>query len=319
MRPTGEECLFPRLGRRAAAHVGLDRARELAHRDAAMFDEQSHGVRLSRRFVFDEQTTPLAIDRGMRYGRQQAQEVAQRRVDTGSHAGELAPLLTLDQQLVGEHRPPDLAQPVLDPQRELGAATARHDAERGELTQAREQITNDFAWDLDSTIDSPTHTLRFEPPCLTNSSTKIGAGRTAAGTSYTVWLIRKKGGPAGVCKLRMEVRRANGVEPGILELLAGGPEVCLAPRGDRSETPSVICTEGLVTIKIAVPAATRTVDLRMSDGTQIVSRPVLVPRRLGGPGAREGRETCEGESEGAGPPPGGFGGTGETSRIVLNG
>jgi hypothetical protein len=35
--------------------------------------------------------------------------------------------------------------------------------------------------------------------------------------------------------------------------------------------------------------------------------------------AREGRETCEGESEGAGPPPGGFGGTGETSKIVLNG
>jgi hypothetical protein len=35
--------------------------------------------------------------------------------------------------------------------------------------------------------------------------------------------------------------------------------------------------------------------------------------------AREGRETCEGESEGAGPPPGGFGGIGETRRIVLNG
>jgi hypothetical protein len=34
--------------------------------------------------------------------------------------------------------------------------------------------------------------------------------------------------------------------------------------------------------------------------------------------AREGRETCEGESEGASPPPGGFGGIGETSRIVLN-
>lgn len=29
--------------------------------------------------------------------------------------------------------------------------------------------------------------------------------------------------------------------------------------------------------------------------------------------------TCEGESEGAGPPPSGFGGIGETSRIVLNG
>lgn len=35
--------------------------------------------------------------------------------------------------------------------------------------------------------------------------------------------------------------------------------------------------------------------------------------------AREGRETCEGESEGTGPPPGGFDGIGETSRIALNG
>jgi hypothetical protein len=35
--------------------------------------------------------------------------------------------------------------------------------------------------------------------------------------------------------------------------------------------------------------------------------------------ASESRETCEGESEGTGPPPGGLGETGETSRIVLNG
>jgi hypothetical protein len=35
--------------------------------------------------------------------------------------------------------------------------------------------------------------------------------------------------------------------------------------------------------------------------------------------ASEGRETCEGESEGSGPPPGGLGGTGETRRIVLTG
>ncbi len=35
--------------------------------------------------------------------------------------------------------------------------------------------------------------------------------------------------------------------------------------------------------------------------------------------ASEGRETCEGESEGPGPAPGGLGGIDETSRIVLNG
>lgn len=118
------------------------------------------------------------------------------------------------------------------------------------------------------------------------SSTEISAGRTAAGTRYTVWLIRTKGGPAGTCKSRVEVRRANGAAPGILEVLAGaGPEVCLAPRRDRAEAPSIHCIEGLLTIKTAVPAAARTVDLRMSNGTQIVSRPVLVPRRLGSPDA----------------------------------
>ena len=35
--------------------------------------------------------------------------------------------------------------------------------------------------------------------------------------------------------------------------------------------------------------------------------------------ASEGRETCEGESEGPGPPPGAYSGIGETSRLVLNG
>jgi hypothetical protein len=118
------------------------------------------------------------------------------------------------------------------------------------------------------------------------SSTELGAGRTAAGTSYTVWLERTRGGPAGRCKSSVEVRGANGAKPGILELLAGaGSEVCLAPHRERSEEPSVNCSEGLLTIKTEVLSATRTVDLRMSNGTQVVSRPVFVPRRLGGPDA----------------------------------
>lgn len=118
------------------------------------------------------------------------------------------------------------------------------------------------------------------------SSTKLGAGRTAAGTSYTVWLERITGGPPGTCRSSVEVRRANGATPGILELLAGtGSEVCLVPHQHRSEEPSVSCREGLLTIRTEVPSATRTVDLRMSNGTQILSRSVLVPRRLGAPAA----------------------------------
>jgi hypothetical protein len=118
------------------------------------------------------------------------------------------------------------------------------------------------------------------------SSTKLGAGRTAAGTGYTVWLERTKGGSAGACKSSLEVRRADGAKPGILQLLTEtGSEVCLVPHQKRSEEPSVNCREGLLTIETEVPSATRTVDLRMSDGTHVVSRPVLVPRRLGGPDA----------------------------------
>ena len=117
------------------------------------------------------------------------------------------------------------------------------------------------------------------------SSTKLGAGRTAAGTRYTVWLERTKGGSAGTCKSSVEVRGADEAKPGILELFVGGSEVCLEPHRKRSEEPSVNCREGLLTIETEVPSATRTVDLRMSDGTHVVSRPVFVPRRLGGPGA----------------------------------
>ncbi len=117
------------------------------------------------------------------------------------------------------------------------------------------------------------------------SSTELGAGRTAAGTGYTVWLDRTKGGSAGTCKSSVEVRGADGAKPGILELFVGGSEVCLVPHQKRSEEPSVNCREGLLTIDTEVPSATRMVDLRMSDGTHVVSRPVFVPRRLGGPDA----------------------------------
>lgn len=118
------------------------------------------------------------------------------------------------------------------------------------------------------------------------SSTKIGAGRTAAGTKYTVWLERIKGTSGDTCKSRVEVRGASGAKPGFIELLESSEfGICFSPRKDRSEEPSVKCREGLLKIDAEVPSATRTVDLGMSDGAQILSRPVLVPRRLGGPDA----------------------------------
>ena len=114
------------------------------------------------------------------------------------------------------------------------------------------------------------------------TSTKIGAGRTAAGTKYTVWLQRTKGGSAHSCELSVEVRPGQGTGPTIVGIITSGEsENCLAPRKDRFE-PSVKCSEGLLKIEAQVPRTTRTVALRMSNGTEIASRSVLVPRRLGG-------------------------------------
>jgi hypothetical protein len=117
------------------------------------------------------------------------------------------------------------------------------------------------------------------------ASAKIAAGRTAAGSKYTVWLERKKNGSTYACKVGVEVKTAQQAGPTIVGIITSGEsEICLAPSKDRSE-PSVKCSEGLLTIEAAVLSATRTVALRMSSGAQIVSRPVLVPHRLGGPAA----------------------------------
>jgi hypothetical protein len=126
--------------------------------------------------------------------------------------------------------------------------------------------------------------LKSTPP-ESKFSTELGAGRTAAGSRYTVWLERTKGGYAGTCKLRMEVRGAEGAKPGLLRLIEGESGLCLKPRGDSSKEPSIKCSKGILKIDAAVLPTTRTVDLRLSNGAQIVSRPVLVPRRLGGPDA----------------------------------
>jgi hypothetical protein len=114
------------------------------------------------------------------------------------------------------------------------------------------------------------------------SSTEIGAGRTAAGTGYTVWLERTEGGSAGTCELSVEVRSKPAELTGIF--IIGDSGVCLAPVQDRSGI-GVKCEEGFLKVQGQVPVATHSVTLRMSNGEQIASRPTVVPRRLGGPAA----------------------------------
>ncbi len=107
------------------------------------------------------------------------------------------------------------------------------------------------------------------------SAIRIGSGRTAVGTKYTVWVERHKGGGhRSACKVSVEAREAEG----------SNSEICVSGSGGRS-VPQVQCSEGLLTIQGQVLPATRTTVLSMSNGKQIVSRPTLVPRRLGGPAA----------------------------------
>jgi hypothetical protein len=118
------------------------------------------------------------------------------------------------------------------------------------------------------------------------SSTEIGAGRTAAGTSYTVSLERTKGGGPG-CKARVQIRppesAASGAFGKILEILGSESLLCLS--GGAATVPQVQCSEGLIEIRARLLSATRTVILHLSDGRRIASRPVRVPARLGGPAA----------------------------------
>lgn len=152
---------------------------------------------------------------------------------------------------------------------------------QGSIESARAHV--EFALGL-TTRQDRREELKSKPP-ESHVSTQIAAGRTAAGSGYTIWLERKKSGSAYECKLSVEVRGASGAPPGISEIIQSESEICLKPREDRSKEPSIKCSQGLLTIRTEVEPATRTVDLRMSNGTQIVSRPTLVSRRLGGPGA----------------------------------
>ena len=167
--------------------------------------------------------------------------------------------------------------------RDLAAKTAQlelNTAKRiaGAMTSVRRRIEVQLGFEIylpSSKVGTPEK----------KSPIKIGAGRTAAGSKYTVWLERKKGGSAYECKLSVQVRGASGAAPGLVEILQSESDICLKPREDRSNEPSVKCNNGLLTIRTEVAPATRTVALRMSDGAEFVSRPVLVSRRLGGPDA----------------------------------
>ena len=126
---------------------------------------------------------------------------------------------------------------------------------------------------LDTTLGFVSHQKELES--LVHNSTrpvKIGGGRTAAGSRYTISVEIGHGSSASFeCKLSVEISEAH-----------GSNSTCVPSSGAHPE-PNVACDEGLLTIQSETLPATRRVRLSLSNGAQITSRPTIVPKRLGGP------------------------------------
>ncbi len=128
--------------------------------------------------------------------------------------------------------------------------------------------------------------LKPEPvtPKQTTTTTPIGTVQTAAGPRYTVSVERTKGGSG--CKYQVQIQPTKTGALGLFGQTFAGIEsdsvYCLS---DGASAPRAECKDGLIEIRARPLPATRRVILTLSNGRQLVSRPVLVPARLGGPAA----------------------------------
>jgi hypothetical protein len=105
-------------------------------------------------------------------------------------------------------------------------------------------------------------------------SVRIGGGKTSVGSKYTVWVEPHSDSHEPRCRVSVTLIDAHYTDSG----------VCLS--GARIQRfPNVECGSGTFTTEALVTPRTRLVRLRLSNGKQISSRPVIVPARLGGPAA----------------------------------
>jgi hypothetical protein len=124
------------------------------------------------------------------------------------------------------------------------------------------------------------------PPRDVHRAVVIGRGQTAAGKSFIAMVgmgrlaaryRRSKFAaelkPSGGCSLPVFVKEDNS---------KWSYEVCYS-RSEVSQQIGIQCEEGQRLIHIAAPASTRKINLRLSNGRQVVSGVMFLPRRLGGP------------------------------------
>jgi hypothetical protein len=128
---------------------------------------------------------------------------------------------------------------------------------------------------LEKTLGLSRRRSREESAGGAANATVIGAGRTAVGERFAAKLEHKEPHP-------------DGREPGCaLELSISGSGVsglttCLS-RSQRVLEPSVNCASARLTVTATTLPDVRSVRLHMSNGTQIASRVLFVPTKLGGP------------------------------------
>jgi hypothetical protein len=104
----------------------------------------------------------------------------------------------------------------------------------------------------------------------------IGRGRTAAGSSYTIWAAL----PGSEAHKGFSCQQVIGVEE-FGHGNRGSRRGCATPA--HPQPPTVECDEGVLTIEAQTVPRARRVRLTLSDGRQIVSHVAVLPARLGGP------------------------------------
>ncbi len=121
-----------------------------------------------------------------------------------------------------------------------------------------------------------------EGPSEEHRQRLLARGKTRSGETFTV--RRESPGESldSSCRhpVSVEISKVQSQENG-LNLISSDGSVCLSGRGERQ--PASGCSDGEVSVTVAVPGNVRSVRLGLNDGSSISSSVVHVPRRYGGP------------------------------------
>jgi hypothetical protein len=114
-------------------------------------------------------------------------------------------------------------------------------------------------------------------------STIVGEGRTLSGGHYKLSVEAHE--PGDSCGVEISTRYTAAPRGRRHSSVSWGSGTCLSTRNKGQVNASVQCQsqEGLLEVQARLPAATRHVLLRLSDGRTVVSPAAIVPKRLRGP------------------------------------